>query len=405
MPKGKILAFFKKGRRSWLPLLCSAVILVLLILLPTGFESAVDYTDADRCEALVTAVDNDRILDTGLVRSGEQRCTLTFLGGRFKGQSAEGINTLNGSLEKDKVFAPGDHAYVLINYADDDILSVSVIDHYRLNLEVVLAVAFALALILVAGKTGARALLSFAITVLTLWKVVVPLYLQGYNPVLIGLAVTLFLVSVTVVMVYGFDKLSLSAILGSALGVLTTLATGILFTDLFRIHGAIMPSSESLLYSGFQSLNLTKIFMASIFIGSSGAMMDLAVDITAAVNEVVGQNPRIGPRAAMKSGMNVGRAAIGTMTTTLLLAYSGGYLALLMVFMAQGTPIDSLLNYKYVAAELIDTVVGSFGLVTVVPFTALTSGLLLTRHSRRGPLPLPHVETEGRTAESEESAS
>lgn len=74
----------------------------------------------------------------------------------------------------------------------------------------------------------------------------------------------------------------------------------------------------------------------------------------------------------------MGRAAMGTMTTTLLLAYSGGYISLLMVFMAQGTPVDHILNYKYVAAEVLDTVVGSFGLVTVAPFTALMAGMLLT---------------------------
>ena len=68
---------------------------------------------------------------------------------------------------------------------------------------------------------------------------------------------------------------------------------------------------------------------------------------------------------------------MGTMTTTLLLAYSGGYVALLMVFMAQGTPVWNILNYKYVASEIVHTIVGSFGLVTVAPFTALTSGFLL----------------------------
>ena len=72
---------------------------------------------------------------------------------------------------------------------------------------------------------------------------------------------------------------------------------------------------------------------------------------------------------------------MGTMTTTLLLAYSGGYIALLMVFMAQGTPIDHILNYKYVAAEILDTVVGSFGLVTVAPFTAMAAGFLLTKRA------------------------
>ena len=97
---------------------------------------------------------------------------------------------------------------------------------------------------------------------------------------------------------------------------------------------------------------------------------------------IVAENPDIGWKEAARSGMNVGRAAMGTMTTTLLLAYSGGYIALLMTFMAQGTPIDNILNYKYVAAELLDTIVGSFGLVTVAPFTALTSAWLLTKKKK-----------------------
>lgn len=139
-----------------------------------------------------------------------------------------------------------------------------------------------------------------------------------------------------------------------------------------------MPDSESLLYSGFQHLNLTAIFTSSIFIGASGAMMDLSVDITSAIQEVVEKKPDISWKEAAKSGMNVGRAAMGTMTTTLLLAYSGGYITLMMVFMAQGTPVDHILNYKYVVAEVLDTIAGSFGLVTVAPFTALVGGLFLT---------------------------
>lgn len=142
-----------------------------------------------------------------------------------------------------------------------------------------------------------------------------------------------------------------------------------------------MSSSESLLYSGYAHLNLTQIFMAAIFIGSSGAMMDLSVDITSAIDEVVRNRPDIRVRDAIQSGMNVGRAAMGTMTTTLLLAYSGGFIALLMVFTAQGTPIEVLLNYKFVSAELLHTLIGSFGLVTVAPFTAICSGILLTRRA------------------------
>lgn len=179
--------------------------------------------------------------------------------------------------------------------------------------------------------------------------------------------------------VYGFDIKTVTAAAGSLLGTLTTCVIGVIFMDVFKIHGAVMSSSESLLYAGYQHLDLTAIFMSSIFIGAAGAMMDLAVDITSAINEVVEKRPDIKWKGAFGSGMNVGRAAMGTMTTTLLLAYSGGYVALLMVFMAQGTPVSHIRNYKYVSAEILDTIVGSLGLVTVAPFTALIGGILLTK--------------------------
>lgn len=365
------------------PVLFSFIVLIILILIPTGFEDAKIYQGTERCKVEVLSVNNDNILDTGLVRSGEQSCELKILEGRFKGRRVQGVNTLNGSLESDKIFVTGDKAFVLIDYTGDEIRFVNMIDHYRLDKEIILAAIFVIFLLLFAGKTGLHAIVSFAITVLAIWKVMVPEYLRGRNPVFIGLVITILITVITITLVYGFNKRMLSAVSGSILGVLTTCILGMIFTDLFNIHGAVMSSSESLLYSGYQDLNLTKIFMASIFIGSSGAIMDLAVDITSAVNEVVENCPTISKWEAIRSGIHVGKAAMGTMTTTLLLAYSGGYIALLMVFMAQGTPILNILNYKYVAAEILHTIVGSFGLITVAPFTAMTAGILLTKKNEK----------------------
>lgn len=363
-------------------LVCLALILILLAL-PTGYEEAVQYQEADRCTARVLEVDNSAIIDTGLVRSGEQRCTLELLGGLFKGQTVTGVNMLNGSLEQDKLFSPGDKAMVVVSYTGETVTNVTMTDHYRLSWELVMAAGFVLFLILFAGRTGVRAIASFVLTVLALWKLLVPLYLKGWNPIWVGLAITLLLTVLIIALVYGFDRRCAAAVSGAFLGILVTCVLGVLFTDLFKIHGAVMAYSESLLYAGYQDLNLTRIFMASIFLGSSGAVMDLSVDITSAVHEVVQKKPDIRPMEAIRSGMNVGRAAMGTMTTTLLLAYSGGYIALLMVFMAQGTPLYNILNYKYVAAELIHTVIGSFGLVSVAPFTALCAGFLLCRKPKR----------------------
>lgn len=365
-----------------LPFLICMVLLGILIVWPTGYEDAVIYQGTDRCRAQVLATDESTVISSGLIRSGEQDCTVRLLGGRFKGQETQAYNLLTGSLQTDKIYAVGDIAQVVISYQNDEIISVNMIDHYRLDKEVILLMIFSVVLIIFAKGIGLRSLLSFVITVLMIWKILVPGCLNGGNPILTGLAIITVLTVVIISLVYGYDRRFLAASSGVMLGVITTCILGIVFTRLFKIHGAVMSNSESLLYSGYEYLNLTEIFMASIFIGASGAIMDIAVDITSAVYEVVEKKPEIDWKEAAMSGIHVGRAAMGTMSTTLLLAYSGGYLALLMVFMAQGTPVYNILNYKDVASEILHTIIGSFGLVAVAPFTALMSGLLLVNHKK-----------------------
>lgn len=366
-----------------LPFLICMVLLGILIVWPTGYEDAVIYQGTDRCRAQVLATDESTVISSGLIRSGEQDCTVRLLGGRFKGQETQAYNLLTGSLQTDKIYAVGDIAQVVISYQNDEIISVNMIDHYRLDKEVILLMIFSVVLIIFAKGIGLRSLLSFVITVLMIWKILVPGCLNGGNPILIGLAIITVLTVVIISLVYGYDRRFLAASSGVMLGVITTCILGIVFTRLFKIHGAVMANSESLLYSGYEYLNLTEIFMASIFIGASGAIMDIAVDITSAIYEVVEKKPEIDWKEAAMSGIHVGRAAMGTMSTTLLLAYSGGYLALLMVFMAQGTPVYNILNYKDVASEILHTIIGSFGLVAVAPFTALMSGLLLVNHKKK----------------------
>ncbi|MCK9169592.1 MAG: YibE/F family protein [Treponema sp.] len=363
--------------------IASVLCIIILLLLPTGFEGALQFRDAVKCKVKIVSTDNSRIRDTGLIRYGQQVCTIKFINGMFKGRTAEGWNMLNGSLEDDKLFVPGDTAQAVVHHTGNEIISVNLIDHYRLSGEFILAAAFALFLIFFARGVGARAVVSFVLTVLTIWKVLVPLYLKGIDPVTAGLTITAFLTFAILALVYGFDRRLLSSFSGAMLGILLTAVLSVFCTKGFKIHGAIMAYSESLLYAGFESLNLTRIFMSSICIGASGAVMDLSVDITSAVSEVVRNRPDISRRDAIKSGMAVARAAMGTMTTTLLLAYSGSSIALLMTFMAQGTPVYNILNYRRIAAEIIDTIGGSFGLAAAAPFTALLAGLLLPRSKHR----------------------
>lgn len=374
----RLKIFFTPERlRYYSPVLVTLIAIIVLVFVPTGFENKLIYQGTERVPAKVISVDDSMIIDTGLVRSGDQNCDIEFLDGQFRGQRYTAVNMLTGSLEIDKVFQPGDTAYVRISHRDGEILSVSMTDHYRLPWEILLVAIFIAVLIFFAGQTGLRAVLSFILTILLIWKVVVPLYLNSVSPIISGIVIISVLSVIIVSLVYGFDRRALSSSLGIIIGLAFTAVLGAVFTKLMNIHGAIMTGSESLLYSGYQDLNLTEIFMAAIFIGSSGAMMDLSVDITSAVDEVIHKKPDIKPWEAVKSGLTVGRAAMGTITTTLLLAYSGSCIAQLMVFMAQGTPLDCILNYNYIAAEIIHTVAGSFGIVAVAPVTAVAAGLLL----------------------------
>ena len=368
-----------KSKKNVVFILIFFAIIAVLLALPTGFEDARQFKDAEKCKVLVEAVDNSSLINTGLIRTGQQVCTVRFLSGKFKMQTAEGWNMLGGSLSQDKLFRPGDKAQAVVHHDDGEIISVNLIDYYRMDGELLLALAFAVFLVVFARGVGLRSVFSFAITILVLWKILVPLFLKGHNPIFVGLSAVAIMTFVILALVYGFDKKLLSSFCGAMSGIVFAMVLSIICTSSFHIHGAVMANSEALLYSGFQDLNLTQIFMASICVGASGSVMDLSVDITSAVSEVVRNCPGISRKEAIKSGLTVARAAMGTMTTTLLLAYSGTCIATLMTFMAQGTPVYNILNNNIVAAEIINTIAGSFGLAMTAPLTAVIAGTVLAK--------------------------
>ncbi|WP_283624238.1 YibE/F family protein [Clostridium butyricum] len=367
-------------RRNTIPILITLIAIVVLICVPNKFPQKI-YENTERVSARVLSTDESFIINNGLIKTGEQLCKVEILQGKFKGETVTGSNRLSGSLEQDKIFAVGDKILVTLDYKGDEIRVATLVDHYRINYEILLIGVFMIFLVGFSGIVGIKAILSFIFTILAMWKLLIPLFLMGYNPILIGMITTIILVCLIIGLVYGIDRRSLAGIIGALAGSIVTCFMALFFVSRFKIHGAVMSYSEMLLYSGYENLNLTEIFIASIFIASSGAVMDVAVDITSAVAEVVEKKPDITRSEAIKSGINVGRSIMGTMMTTLLLAYSGGYIGLLMVFMAQGTPIINILNLKYVSSEILHTLVGSFGLITVAPFTAIASGILLAERN------------------------
>jgi uncharacterized membrane protein len=327
----------------------------------------------------VLEVDNSLLQQYGIVKAGSQRLTVRILEGQYAGQEVVASNDLIGKMESDKIFQSGDRAFLVLRTLGDQVVAATAYDHYRLTVELILVALFAALLVAFTGWGGVRALLSFGFAILLLWKALLPGILRGYDPIWAALGVVTLIAGVTLFLVAGVGKTALVAWLGAMLGILLTTALAMLLFPSFRLHGAILAFSETLLYSGYDHLDLGRLFVAAIFVGASGAVIDVAIDVSAAMAEVAAKRPDLSVGELTRSGFFVGRAMVSTMVTTLLMAYVSGSMALLMVLLSKGIPPAQILNLNFISAEVLKTVVGSFGLVTVAPFTAAVGGLLYTR--------------------------
>lgn len=359
------------------------VLLALLWWIPTGFQKQI-YVNSEGVKAKVVEVNNKGVYSTGMIQQGDQRCTIEILEGEHKGQQVEGMNLLTGKLEFDKMFKPGDEAWVLLELdSSNEVIFANMVDYYRIDQQIFLIGLFVILIIAFSGFTGVRTLLSFSFALLSIVKILIPCLLKGIPPLLVALMVGNLLTVMTLLLVAGCNKKAYTAIISSMICSLMTCLLAVVFGDLFKMHGAVMDWSESLLYAGYQNLDLTAIFQAGIYLACSGAILDLSIDISAALDEVIKNNPSVSRANLIKSGLSIGKSVVGSQTTTLLLAYMGSYITILMVYMAQGTPLMSILNSQKVSSEILHTFVGCIGLVLVSPLTAIICGIVYCpRHHR-----------------------
>ena len=159
-------------RRNTIPIVVTFIAIILLILLPNKFPEKI-YENTERVAARVVSTDESFIKDTGLIKIGEQLCDVEILEGKFKGKITKGTNRLAGSLEQDKIFQVGDKILVTLDYTGDEIRVATLVDHYRLNYEILLVAIFVIVLIGFAGIIGIKSILSFIFTVLS--------YVESFN--------------------------------------------------------------------------------------------------------------------------------------------------------------------------------------------------------------------------------
>jgi uncharacterized membrane protein len=367
-----------ENKRDRIFALVSILCTIICVVLPTGFEGSAIPGGAKLARGKIIEVNNEKVKITGPVKQGEQQLEVEIHSGPFKGQVFSGSNNLMGKIELDKVFAPGDAALVSVSVTEDGaVRHAQVIDHYRTDKTVLLCVLFFLVILLIMGWMGVKIVISFVFTSAALIRVLFPAMLRGWDPIAASVILTTMLTAVIIFLVGGLTKRGVIAFAGSMGGVLLTSALAFFFTYWFKIHGAVRPFAETLLYSGYTHLNIAHLFISGIFLASSGAMMDLAMDIASAMDEIKKQHPAITRFDLIKSGVSVSRHVAGTMSTTLLLAYSAEYTAMIMTFIAQGVPLENVINMVWVSSEIVHTLVGCFGLTLVAPLTVFAGGIIL----------------------------
>lgn len=384
--------FSPASRRDGIFIAVVVAALAACLLLPDLYTSPY-ARDEERYVGTVIEVDDSQIQRYGIVKAGSQKLTVRLDDGPYAGRDIPAGNDLIGKMESDKMFALGDRVQVVVVSDGAELVNATAYDHYRLPTQLLLVAIFALLLIAFTGTGGVKALLSFVFAIVLMWKILLPSILAGGDPMVVALLLAVVIAGVTLHLVAGVGRTAMAAWCGSILGILLTAGLAWLFFPLSRLHGAVQPFSETLLYSGFAYLDLGRLFVAAIFLGASGAVIDVAIDVAASMEEVARKRPDLKMGELLLSGLRVGRAMVSTMITTLLMAYMSGSISLLMVLLSKGIPPAQILNLNFIAAEILKTVVGSFGLVTVAPFTALCGAVFFTsaRSSLRFPWPVAKV--------------
>jgi uncharacterized membrane protein len=298
-----------------------------------------------------------------------------MLDGPRSGQEVEAYLQGPGGQQNATAYKAGDEVVVTSTGDPEGPPFVAVSDRWRLPQLAFLTAVFALAVVVVGGWRGVRALLALALTIAVVVRVLVPLLLQGVPPIPIAVAIATAITIVTIGLTEGFSRASVAAILGTtaALGLtallaaIATVAMG--FTNAAGTDLAYLQTGEG------QGLDLRGLLLAAFMLGAIGVLDDVTVTQAATVEALAGHAGLRG-RPLYASAFNVGRSHIAATVNTLFLAYVGASLPLLVLFAVSREPTVLTLNGEVVSVEIVRTLVGSLGIVAAVPLTTAVAAWL-----------------------------
>ena len=327
-------------------------------------DSGVEFETARVLSVLEdnTAVDEE----TENVKKGDTTLEVELLTGRYKGDVCKVTNYYSALYNVD--VSKGDRVSVRIDTTGEHEYSVSIYNYDRVPLVIGLVIVFAIVLIALGGKQGLKAFLGLVYTVLVIVFVLLPLTLKGVAPIPLTIAIVFITSAVCYLLIGGLQKKTIAAALGSLAGVLIAALLGAMAAHIGGVTTFQMDEAEALLLvKSSYPIQLRGLFISSILIAAIGAVMDIAMSISSAIGEVHEANAKLGFKELFAAGMNIGRDAMGTMANTLVLAYVGGALNMMVLIYSYGVSFIQLVNTDFVAIEMIRAIAGSIGIIGTVP--------------------------------------
>ncbi|MBI1858694.1 MAG: YibE/F family protein [Candidatus Melainabacteria bacterium] len=270
-----------------------------------------------------------------------------------------------------------------IESTDDGKEDYFIVDYYRQSFVFFLIGLFFIVVIAVAKFKGIRTIISLIITIAFIAFLLIPSIERGINPLLSAVIVSILATGITMLLVAGKNLKSLAATLGTGVGVAIS---GLIATFVIKMASLSgLANTEAMILWGNQlfNLNFKGLLAAGMIVSCLGAVMDVAISIASSIQEIKIANPSYSGKQLFTSGMNVGNDIIGTMTNTLVLAYTGMALPLLILISNESNPIK-FLNLELVVSEVTAAIAGSIGLIIAVPVTAIIMSLMVGSKHKNG---------------------
>lgn len=311
------------------------------------------------------------------LRVGSQQLALEILTGPYKGAILETTNYLTAYANVD--CSLGTRVIVRLDVDDSGAPYVISIPNYdRGPVLAGMIAVFALLLVVIGGKKGIMALLGLAYTLAGVWFLLIPMVLRGAPPILSAVLIAALTAAASLLLLTGFTRKTLCAGLGCVCGVAAAGLFAWIVGQITPISGFNMSEAEELVLRAYDSpLSIRGLLVSGILIAALGAVMDVAMSISSACSELRAVDPGLTPGALFRSGMNIGRDAMGTMANTLILAFAGASFNMLLLFQVYGYPLIQVINSDAMAIELIQSVAGSVGIILTVPLVSLFASVLL----------------------------